>query len=42
MARGAAHLAFDENHESAVLPADVTFTLFEQRRRGGDAAAGGC
>ncbi|APT68430.1 ICP8 [Suid alphaherpesvirus 1] len=41
VARGAAHLAFDENHESAVLPADVTFTLFEQRRRGGDAAAGG-
>lgn len=27
VARGAAHLAFDENHESAVLPADVTFTL---------------
>lgn len=29
VARGAAHLALDENHEGSVLPQDVTFTLFD-------------
>lgn len=29
VARAAAHLAFDENHEGAALPADITFTAFE-------------
>ncbi|SCL76941.1 single-stranded DNA-binding protein [Spheniscid alphaherpesvirus 1] len=29
VARGACHLAFDDNHEGSVLPADVTFTAFD-------------
>ncbi|QPO25162.1 single-stranded DNA-binding protein [Bovine alphaherpesvirus 2] len=29
VARAAAHLAFDENHEGAALPADITFTAFD-------------
>nr|WHT50070.1 major DNA-binding protein [Bovine alphaherpesvirus 5]WHT50152.1 major DNA-binding protein [Bovine alphaherpesvirus 1]WHT50238.1 major DNA-binding protein [Bovine alphaherpesvirus 1]WHT50326.1 major DNA-binding protein [Bovine alphaherpesvirus 1] len=36
VARGAAHLAFDEGHEGAVLPPDVCFTVFDQpAARGG-------
>ncbi|ALJ84061.1 single-stranded DNA-binding protein [Felid alphaherpesvirus 1] len=52
LARGAAHLAFDEGHEGGVLPQDVTFTLFDSgssatkggsrtgASRGGDGASG--
>ncbi|AHM96151.1 single-stranded DNA-binding protein [Papiine alphaherpesvirus 2] len=29
VARAAAHLAFDENHEGAALPADITFTMLD-------------
>ncbi|AQX83342.1 single-stranded DNA-binding protein [Canid alphaherpesvirus 1] len=29
LARGSAHLAFDENHEGSVLPSDISFTHFE-------------
>ncbi|BBM13201.1 single-stranded DNA-binding protein; ICP8 [pteropodid alphaherpesvirus 2] len=29
VARAAAHLAFDENHEGAALPADITFTSLD-------------
>uniref|UniRef100_A0AAU0K887 SsDNA-binding protein n=1 Tax=Anatid alphaherpesvirus 2 TaxID=3080522 RepID=A0AAU0K887_9ALPH len=37
VARGAAHLCFDENHEGVLLPNDVTFTAFEtaQDKNGG-------
>ncbi len=50
VARAAAHLAFDENHEGAALPADITFTAFEAsqgktprggRDGGGKGPAGG-
>ncbi|ASW27077.1 single-stranded DNA-binding protein [Beluga whale alphaherpesvirus 1] len=52
VARGFAHLAFDEAHEGAVLPNDVTFTLFDSSSagarggarhgaRGADPAGGG-
>ncbi|AQS79186.1 single strand DNA-binding protein [Ateline alphaherpesvirus 1] len=39
VARAAAHMAFDENHEGAALPADMTFTAFEAA--GGPAAGAG-
>ncbi|AIL02948.1 single-stranded DNA-binding protein [Equid alphaherpesvirus 3] len=35
VARGAAHLALDENHEGSVLPPDVTFTLFDSAQTAG-------
>ncbi|ADO13798.1 single-stranded DNA-binding protein [Saimiriine alphaherpesvirus 1] len=35
VARAAAHLAFDENHEGAALPADMTFTAFDAGSSGG-------
>ncbi|AAG27202.1 ssDNA binding protein [Cercopithecine alphaherpesvirus 9] len=34
VARGAAHLAFDENHEGAVLPSDITYTSFQSTSNG--------
>ncbi len=53
IARGAAHLCFDENHEGTLLPADTTFTAFTPaaettkgqskmgKREGSDVSGGG-
>ncbi|QBM10871.1 Major DNA-binding protein [Caprine alphaherpesvirus 1] len=41
VARGAAHLAFDEGHEGAVLPADVCFTVFDSPGQAGRGARAG-
>ncbi|AFR32471.1 UL29 major DNA-binding protein [Leporid alphaherpesvirus 4] len=47
VARAAAHLAFDENHEGAALPVDITYTAFEAagakggQQRGGVRECGG-
>nr|AKG56974.1 ORF29 [Human alphaherpesvirus 3] len=40
VARGAAHLAFDENHEGAVLPPDITYTYFQSSSSGTTTARG--
>ncbi|AVT50750.1 single-stranded DNA-binding protein [Cervid alphaherpesvirus 2] len=41
VARGAAHLAFDESHEGAVLPPDVCFTVFDSAAGRGGGGGGG-
>ncbi|ARD71354.1 single-stranded DNA-binding protein [Columbid alphaherpesvirus 1] len=41
VARGAAHLSFDENHEGTLLPNDVTFTAFESAQERGSGKSSG-
>ncbi|QBN85150.1 single-stranded DNA-binding protein-like protein [Phocid alphaherpesvirus 1] len=40
LARGSAHLAFDENHEGSVLPSDISFTHFEVSQSGSKGRSG--